>query len=315
MIAKNNLDFDIKGVLSLKSNNKKTELIDQKIGPKFKEIRRKEHISQDYLCEKVKITSSSALSRWENGEQGLPVEAVDKLLKVMHLSYSELIVSESDRKEIFNEIELFYQSNDNDKLKEITQELLSQFNNESEEFQKEELLIEAAVAANYYLDLSGEDLTDNSFKKSLIEQFKSIRPNHNEYIKQWRKRDVIVFGNTQLLLDSKTIFDLSRSLASYVYEEKMVSHRVSSTLLNAVFILIKKKDVYHAQKLLNLTKHLNFATSDTLAVNRIKFHTCLINYINTRNEYQVNQFIKSIEQQLQPDFDLAFNQVRRIYQK
>lgn len=299
----------------MKNNDKKVELIDQKIGPKFKEIRKKEHISQDYLCEKVKITSSSALSRWENGEQGLPVEAVDKLLKVMHLSYSELIVSESDRKEVFNEIKLFYQLNNNNKLKEITQNLLSQFNSENEEFQKEELLIEAAVAANYYLDLSGEDLTDNSFKKSLIEQFKSIRPKHNEYIKQWRKRDVIVFGNTQLLLDSKTIFDLSRSLASHVYEEKMVSRRVSSALLNAVFILIKKKDVYHAQKLLNLTKHLNFATSDTLAVNRIRFHACLINYINTGNEYQVNQFIKSIEQQLQPDFELAFNQVKEIYQK
>lgn len=299
----------------MKNNDKKVKLIAQKIGPKFKEIRSKEHISQDYLCEKVKITSSSALSRWENGEQGLPVEVVDKLLKVMHLSYSELVVNKSGRKEVFNEIEFLYQSNDNDKLKEIAQELLSQFNNESEEFQKEELLIEAAVAANYYLDLSGEDLTDNSFKKSLIEQFKSIRPNHNEYIKQWRKRDVIVFGNTQLLLDSKTIFDLSRSLVSYVYEEKMISHTVSSTLLNAVFILIKKKDVYHAQKVLNLTKHLNFATSDTLAVNRIKFHTCLINYINTGNEYQVNQFIKSIEQQLQPDFDLAFNQIKSIYQK
>lgn len=299
----------------MKNNDKKARLIDQKIGPKFKEIRKKEHISQDYLCKKVKVTSPSALSRWENGEQGLPVEVVDKLLKVMHLSYSELVVSELDRKEIFNKIKLFYQLNDNDKLKEIAQELLNQFNNEDEELQKEEFLIEAAVAANYYLDLSGEDLTDNSFKKSLVEQFKSIRPKHNEYIKQWRERDVIVFGNTQLLLNSKTIFNLSRSLASYVYEKKLVSHRVSSTLLNGVFILIKKKDIYHAQKLLNLTKHLNFATSDTLAASRIRFHACLINYINTGNEYQVNQFIKSIEQQLQPDFDLAFNQVKEIYQK
>ncbi len=70
--------------------------IDKIVGPKFKEIRKEANISLKELAQKVGVVSTSTLSRWERGEEGLPVEIFEKLLTSMNISYTRLNSANSD---------------------------------------------------------------------------------------------------------------------------------------------------------------------------------------------------------------------------
>ncbi|WP_353535730.1 helix-turn-helix domain-containing protein [Lactobacillus amylovorus] len=47
---------------------KRNAKVNKLVGPKFKEIRKKKHVSLKELAQKTGVTSTSALSRWERGE-------------------------------------------------------------------------------------------------------------------------------------------------------------------------------------------------------------------------------------------------------
>jgi len=64
--------------------------IDKIVGPKFKEIRKEANISLKELAQKVGVVSTSTLSRWERGEEWLPVEIFEKLLTSMNISYYQI---------------------------------------------------------------------------------------------------------------------------------------------------------------------------------------------------------------------------------
>lgn len=128
---------------------KRNTKIPMTVGSKFKVIRKKNHVSLKSLAQKVGITSTSALSRWERGETGLPVE----------------------------------------KLKNLSFQLLEKYHHENDEYLKKEALIKSAIALNFYFDLSGQDLSDDEYKKTLAEQFVGI--------KHWFKKEIILFANIQ----------------------------------------------------------------------------------------------------------------------
>ncbi|WP_095342242.1 helix-turn-helix domain-containing protein [Lactobacillus kefiranofaciens] len=145
--------------------------IDKIVGPKFKEIRKEAQVSLNELAQKVGVVSPSTLSRWERGEEGLPVEIFEKLLTSMNISYDEIVASEVDIKEIIAQVELAYQTNDIKELKRISLDLLAKYDQTGDGLLKTEYLLKYAIAANYYLDLSGDDLTNTEYKTKLSEQF------------------------------------------------------------------------------------------------------------------------------------------------
>lgn len=133
-------------VLSLKRNAKVNKLV----GPKFKEIRKKKHVSLKELAQKTGVTSTSALSRWERGEEGLPVEIFDKLLTSLNISYNEIITNEIEIKQVIMKVEFLYQENKIQELKDYTNKLLDTYYRENDNYLRSEYLIRAATAANYY---------------------------------------------------------------------------------------------------------------------------------------------------------------------
>lgn len=289
------------------------KLISEKIGVRFKEIRKEldKKMTLKKLSEQVVITSPAALSRWENGKQGIPVEVFDRILKVMNLSYDEVIIDEKQLKVIQRKVDYLYQINDTSKLKELSSKLLKKYYAEKDELNKSDLLIQSAIAANYYLDLTGKDLTNNEFKNELTHRFAKIS--------QWLEKDVELYDNVQLMLEPTTLYELSCSLIKKASLEKFVSEVISVGLLNSIFVLIKTQNINYAQDLLNSVKDLRFANHDTLVRNRIQLMDNLITYIKTNDEDEFNAFLKEIKEslnsQLEPDFRFAFNQIKEIYNK
>lgn len=110
------------------------------------------------------VVSTSTLSRWERGEEGLPVEIFEKLLTSMNISYNEIITSEVDIKQVIAKIEFAYEENDINELKKLSLCLLDKYQQSRDEFSKVEYLLKSAMAMNYYLDLSGKDLSDIKYK-------------------------------------------------------------------------------------------------------------------------------------------------------
>lgn len=285
--------------------------IDKLIGPKFKKIRKRSNISLKKLCIDVPITSTSVLSRWERGEEYLPIEIFDKLLDYFHISYFEIGTSEKELKSVIQKISILYQENNIQKLHDFSQDLLNKYLNENNnnKFVKLELLFKSAMANNYYLDLSGNDLTNRDYKLSLLNQIAKIN--------NWLDKEVILFANVQLLLDPTAVYKLSRSLLSKMYEDNIVSLNESIAILNAVFVLIKKKEVTKAEKLLSIIKKINFDDNDLLVKIRIQFVEQLINYLNTRDKDKILNFLFMIkevfDQQLYSDFMFTFQQIKEIY--
>lgn len=290
-------------MISLKKRNTK---IDKTVGPKFKEIRKEAHVSLKELAQKVGVVSPSTLSRWKRGEEGLPVEIFEKLLTSMNISYNEIIASEVDINQVIARIEYDYQKNKTEELKKLSLCLLDKYHQARDEFSKVEYLLKSAMAMNYYLDLSGVDLSDDEYKKALAKQF--------EYVNYWFEREIILFGNVQLLLDADSVYKLSRSLASKIYDEDLIAIRTSNTLLNAVVVLIKKKHVKEAQLVLNVITKLNISPIDLLTKVRIKYMQVLLNYIDTDNEYEISQFLNSLEDEyLKESWKFATAKIKEIY--
>ncbi len=252
------------------------------------------------------VVSTSTLSRWERGEEGLPVEIFEKLLTSMNISYNEIITSEVDIKQVIAKIEFAYEENDINELKKLSLCLLDKYQQSRDEFSKVEYLLKSAMAMNYYLDLSGKDLSDIKYKVTLAKQFNNIR--------HWFKKEIILFANVQLLLDEDSVYKLSRSLAGEMYDKKLVSVLVGNTLINAVFALLKEKQPDKARVILNATCQLNFSQNDLLTKVRIKFMKALLNYIDTGKEYPIRQFLDSLEDgHLKESWVFAFLQIKNIY--
>ncbi|MDN6652659.1 MAG: helix-turn-helix domain-containing protein, partial [Lactobacillus sp.] len=112
--------------------------------PKFKEIRKEANVSLKELAQKVGVVSTSTLSRWERGEEGLPVEIFEKLLTSMNISYNEIITSEVDIKQVIAKIEFAYQENDINELKKLSLCLLDKYQQSRDEFSKVEYLLKSA---------------------------------------------------------------------------------------------------------------------------------------------------------------------------
>ena len=275
------------------------------IGIKFKKLRKIKGLSQDEVCKN--ITSRSRLSRWENGstESGMPIEIVKQLMNRINISYEELFSDDDNTLQIMNKIQKLYQDNKSTELGTLAKELLKISQND------DSTILLAAIAANFYFDLSNNNLFSPTAKKKLTDYCYSI--------KNWSEDEIRLFGNVQLLLDSQTIYNLSRSLISTLYERKHVNDYDTITLLNGVFSLIKRKELTYAKNLLKRINFLNISSYDYLALYRIDFTQYLLDIIRNHTDYsKLNALFAELSRsskfdQLLPDFKFAFEQVKQIY--
>ncbi|MBD5429508.1 Rgg/GadR/MutR family transcriptional regulator [Lactobacillus sp.] len=275
------------------------------IGIKFKKLRKIKGLSQDEVCKN--ITSRSRLSRWENGstESGMPIEIVKQLMNRINISYEELFSDDDNTLQIMNKIQKLYQDNKSTELGTLAKELLKISQND------DSTILLAAIAANFYFDLSNNNLFSPTAKKKLTDYCYSI--------KNWSEDEIRLFGNVQLLLDSQTIYNLSRSLISTLYERKHVNDYDTITLLNGVFSLIKRKELTYAKNLLKRINFLNISSYDYLALYRIDFTQYLLDIIRNHTDYsKLNALFAELSRsskfdQLLSDFKFAFEQVKQIY--
>lgn len=280
--------------------------LNKSIGPEFRRMRQ----LQDLTIREVSdgIISPTNLSRWERGEQDLSVSLYYKLLDRIHVSAEEIKPQSRELFDFITEIGILHMNNKVSELQEKSKKLLLKYSKDKNEHN----LLKAAIACNYYLDLTQIDLTDEIFKSMLTLQVCKI--------KNWYKSDLIFFANTQFLLKPTIIYDLADSLVSDVFEMDIVPNMQVDTLLNAIFALIKKKAILCAKGILHKIKNLTFSPNNYSAEYKIIFFNILLHYIDTSNSDEVYEFLSSLPHtksgdQLREDSKYSFLQIKDIYKK
>ncbi|MGQ5709712.1 Rgg family transcriptional regulator [Lactobacillus sp. PSON] len=276
------------------------------LGINFRKIRNSKHVSLENAAQG--ITTTTRLSNWELGNlsDGMPIEIVNQLLDRLNISYDELVQGKIRGTNFTEIVSKFYQSNNTHELKKLTLDCLKQY-------QKTDLiaaLLKAAIADNFYFDLTGKDLFSTN-EKTKVELYLS-------QITIWSYKDIQLFANVQLLLKPQMVYNLSRSLISTVYEDEEASNIVAVALLNAIFTLIKNKKLTFAKELLAPTTKIKFSKYNYLVALRIKFMYALISYIEQHNFQNIEILFNNMKtfpeyDQLLTDFKFAFKQIQKIY--
>lgn len=284
-------------------------------GIKFRKLRKQQHLSLKQAAEGV--TSRQTLGNWELGKGDMDFTKVLLLLRKIHvqpIDFLENSVSEYLR-QITGEISSMYVNDQTDNLHQYAQHAL----NVSHDNVKDKIaFFRACVACNYLLDLTGKDLMNKSDKLRLNSFFNKVQ-NEDEH---WYYEDVYFFGNTQSVLNARKIYELAYSLNYYAKghstSNKEWTTAVLNTLINALFVLVKK-DIDLVRRLdLILSENLNL-TSDIYSFEKIRFNFMhnLIEYIFTQNnakilrQFEFLQFENLID--LESGFRTAYDQVNEIY--
>lgn len=91
---------------------------------------------------------------------------------------------------------------------------------------------------------------------------------------------------------------------------------VLNTIINAIFILVKKKALKFATKLLHIMNHQNILDKYAFELIRLQFMQKLVDFINTKNEINMQLFFTALKSlnfnQEVEDFSFAFSQIKNI---
>lgn len=282
------------------------KIIGKELGPEFRKIRKAKRIT---LIEISKgISSEPSLSKWERGLQNIPANVYCELLRRLHIMPSEIEVNKSQIKPFMIKVSELYINNKNIELRNLGIELLNKYS-KTHTFMN---LLKAATVCNFYLDSTGEDITDELFKIQIRLQL--FDP------EGWHHEQVVLFTNTQLLLDSKSVYKLARLLASHVYETARISDDDSFALINSVLTLIKRKKVSAAKKMLHILKNIKLVSYNYVVQYRMEFYDVLLKYVETLNPEPIKKYFSSlsnskVEQQVLEDSKSAYLQIRKIYEE
>lgn len=280
-------------------------MISRELGPEFRKIRRAKRITLTEISKG--ISSEPSLSKWERGLQNISANVYCELLRRLHIIPSEIEVNKSQIKPFMIKVSELYINNKDIELRNLGLELLSKYS-KKHTFMN---LLKAATACNFYLDSTGEDITDELFKIQVRLQL--FNP------EGWYHEQIVLFTNTQLLLDSKSVYELARSLASHVHETARISDDDSFALVNSVLTLIKQKKVSAAKKMLRILKSIKLISYNYIVKYRIGFYDALLKYVETLNPDPVKEYLSNlsnseVEQQVLEDSKSAYLQIRKIYE-
>ncbi|MBD5429944.1 helix-turn-helix transcriptional regulator [Lactobacillus sp.] len=278
--------------------------IDKSIGHNFRKLRESKGFSGPEVCDG--IAAKSTLSRWENGKSNLSVNLFYKFLDRIHATPEDVMPQKEDISDFIDSVSLLFMHNDIKGLYEKAKQSLVMYS----QSKTDKDLLCAAMASNFYFDLTNINLIDNSFKEDISSKVRKI--------KSWQESDLILFANTQFLLDASLIYRLARELASFDFEKEVVPTMEMETLLNSIYTLIRKKDVMRAKKLFRSVKQLEYSLNNQSIEYKEKFYDLLLHYIDRPNPIKIKQFLTSISNsrsgnQLAADLNFSFQQVREIY--
>lgn len=282
------------------------------LGQNFKNLRKLRHMT---LSETAKdITSRSHLSRWENGEDQITIEILLRLLSRIQVSLEDLFKPNSSPLNMYLlKIAKLYANNDDDALRNLTQLFLEKYKKYP---QNKVNLYKAAIADNYYKDLSNKDLFNDSKRMILWLRF--------DQISNWNQDDILIFGNVLYVLDSQNIYLATRSLLSFAIYNNVSSRRIINTCLNSVFALIKNKSYLKAVKLLHIIEKLYNSVTDSmdemlLEKTRITYMKLLIQCIeDPLNSQKMIYFLNGLKaiglNQRYFSYKSGWKQIKTIYQ-
>lgn len=279
------------------------------MGQKFREIRRAKKINIYDACEK--IISESSLQRWESGEGKMPIEKVMDLLNRIHVQPKEFIdeMPISSFQIYVSNVATAYENENAEQLKNMLEFEKSLHYLQP---QDKDIFQRYVIACNFYMDLTGENLLSDEDLLRLKAYLTAID--------HWHQENVLMFADTLLLLPAEDISKVARSLLSYLIDtdiKRRFGIMSINALLNAVFALIKNKEVELANKLLNQIQKINLSFDHTSESLRIKFMSILFNYLKTKDITEFNNFLVALNstglQDKMEDFRLGFLQVKEIY--
>lgn len=282
-------------------------------GPKFRKLRTLHHISLVNAAKNV--TNKSTLAEWEKGKDNLSWCKVIQLLFNIHIQPIEFLEDtvRSQLYESINSIAVAYRDNNKEQLRRISKENLKKYQEKS---QNKDFLFQAAIANNFYEDLSGSNVHASSIKNKLIIYFSDVVSNENF----WCYEDIFYFSLVTQLLDTGHLYSFSLKLLEYVTDTKIDSkiwyELILNTLLNAEFSLIKK-DLKKAQSLLDRLNVLEIGDDYTEESIRKKFMKALIRYLKNNSNTEIYSVLNCLEflglNNMKSDFETAFLQIKEIY--
>lgn len=286
----------------------------QIFGLKFRQLRKQQHITLAKAA--AGITSRQSLGNWEIGKGELAFEKVLLLLKKINVQPIDFLESSisSYLKQTTSQISAVYVSNQVDKLLHYATKYLDiSHRNLTDRVS----FLRAAVACNYYMDLTNIDLTTSSDKLRIISHFNKIM--NGEEI--WNFEDIYFFGNTQNLMSPRDVYNLAYSLNYYRQKHKNDNREwinaVYNTLINAEFVLIKTNIKLATD--LDLLLRQKWDLPDNYAFEKIRqnFMHELLKYISTQDESAITQQLHLLELEhisdLKAGFETAYEQVKQIY--
>lgn len=279
------------------------------LGEKFRELRKSKKITIVEACRG--ITSPSSLQRWERGEGQMAIEKVIKLLNRIHIEPKEYIdrVDISDDDVYYQDIGEAYNTGNSEMLKNLAIFLLDLHR---KDLKNKHILFQAAIACNYYMDLTKL----NIFPKEDTFRLNAYLAN----IEDWTQEDVIIFHNTQLLLSTENIFKFARSLYSFLIEEEKITSfylMAVNALLSAAFVLLKRKNLASAQEILNQVKNLDLPEKYVIELIKIKYISALVDYIENNDDTMLKSLVKNLSAlgltEKAQDFKVGFEQIKEMY--
>lgn len=281
------------------------------LGKIFRELRKNKGIS--IIEASQGITSPSSVQRWENNQGQMSIEKVLQLLNRIEIQPDEFLAKANilDLNLMEKKISKAYQSNNVEQLKELATSLLAASNLHSSNNQ---IFIHAAIACNYYLDLSNHNLFNEDRKNVL--RLRTILLS----VKKWDQKDVALFGNTILLLSIYDIQKISNSLLGWlIYQDnpRMFFTMAVNTLINAVVALLKKKAPKMAYDLLVQIKHIHLSKRNINEIVKIQFLCAFFEYLETNDSYIMTNFFQSLSyfgmEEVVADYKLGLSQLEEVY--
>lgn len=259
------------------------------------------------------IISPSSVQRWENNHGEMSIDKVIQLLNKIDIQPDEFLAKAKllDLDMAEDNIRKAYQINDLSKLKEIAESLLATHYlkpNDTKRF------IHAAIACNYYLDLSDENLFNKESEN--VTKLRTMLVS----IENWNQNEVSIFGNTILLLSAYDIQKIATSLYNYLtFQDNTHTFFVMSinTLINAVVALLKAKTPQLAYDLLTKIKYINLSERNSNEIIKIHFLDAFFSYLKTDDKYTMTAFFHNLiflgmEEKVR-DFKLGLCQLEKLY--
>ncbi|TSO26944.1 Rgg/GadR/MutR family transcriptional regulator [Lactobacillus sp. LL6] len=251
-------------------------------GEIYKKLRVQQNILQKNAAKN--IVSVPLLSLWENGKSDITFEKFVKLIKRINLTPEEFfkLAKIATPSSVVKKIESLYMTKDNEGLETLTTKRIKLY-------QKRRSLDDlylAVISCNYYYDLSGKNLLSSKYQEKLINKLSDV--------KLWTKKYISILGNSIVLLSDKNIYGLTSLLISNwsdiqvlddINQDGVATYSIAfHTLLNALDILIVRKNYLYAEKLAIKIKDIPIKRDFLYIELRRQFLIELLNYKKDKNK-------------------------------